>query len=363
MAKTVIHVLGARPNYMKVAPVYEALRNAPEIRQVLVNTGQHYDEAMAGVFLKEFALPRPDVDLGVGSASHAVQTARIMIAFEQVCLAYRPDLLVVVGDVNSTMAAALVAGKLLIPIAHVEAGLRSFDLTMPEEINRMVTDRLAALLLTPSADADENLLREGTPRERIHRVGNVMVDTLLRFLPRATLARLRGRVPVEERRYAVLTLHRPPNVDDAETFSGILEAVRAIGRELPVVFPVHPRTRSRFAEFGLSASSNGLMLTEPLGYLDFLSLTAHSGLILTDSGGLQEEATALGIPCLTLRDTTERPVTVTQGTNRVVGTAPARILAAFAATRACPPAAQTPPLWDGHAAERASRVLEAFLSR
>src|SRR6476660_6350265 len=274
--KTIIHVAGARPNYMKVAPVIEALRPIAGLRQVLVNTGQHYDEAMAGSFFRELDLPRPDCDLGVGSGSHAVQTAKVMIEFEKVCVAERPDLVVVVGDVNSTMAASLVAAKLLIPVAHVEAGLRSRDRTMPEEINRIVTDRLSDILLTPSADGTDNLLAEGVPPEKIHLVGNIMIDSLLRHLPMATLDRVRDRIPVEARQYAVLTLHRPSNVDNVEVFRRILDAVRTISEAVPVIFPVHPRTRQRIAEFGLADALGTVTLTDPLGYIDFLSLTAHA---------------------------------------------------------------------------------------
>ena len=347
---------------MKIAPVMEALRSATGLRQVLVNTGQHYDEAMAGGFLKELDLPRPDRDLGVGSATHAVQTAKVMMAFEEICLTDRPDLVVVVGDVNSTMAASLVAAKLVIPIAHVEAGLRSFDRTMPEEINRIVTDRLADLLFTPSRDGNDNLRAEGTPDDKVHLVGNVMIDTLRRHLPMAGLQRIRDRIPVDDGAYAVLTLHRPSNVDRADTFRDILRAVRVVSSSMPVVFPVHPRTRSRIAELGLEADLSGTILTEPLGYIDFLSLTSHARLVLTDSGGLQEESTALGIPCLTLRENTERPVTVTHGTNRVVGTRTADILDGF--ERALVPVTDglMPELWDGHAADRIAEVFTRYLS-
>jgi UDP-N-acetylglucosamine 2-epimerase (non-hydrolysing) len=359
--KTIVHVVGARPNYMKIAPVMEAFRSMSGIRQRLINTGQHYDESMAGGFLKELQLPIPDVDLGVGSGSHAVQTARVMTAFEEICLAERPDLVVVVGDVNSTMAASLVAAKLVIPIAHVEAGLRSFDRTMPEEINRIVTDRLADILLTPSRDADENLRAEGIPEEQIHLVGNVMIDTLQRHLPTAQLDRIRGRIPVVEQPYAVLTIHRPSNVDRPDTFRDILAAVRTIGSEMPIVFPVHPRTRERLKAFNLEGELNGTTLTEPLGYIDFLSLTSHAALILTDSGGLQEESTALGIPCLTLRESTERPITVTHGTNQVVGTNPRAILDGFARARAITSPRRMPELWDGRAAERIAVVIRQTL--
>jgi UDP-N-acetylglucosamine 2-epimerase (non-hydrolysing) len=359
--RTVVHVVGARPNYMKIAPVMDALRGESRVRQVLVNTGQHYDEAMAGGFLTELQLPKPDHNLGVGSASHAVQTAKVMIAFEQICLADRPDLVVVVGDVNSTMAASLVAAKLVIPLAHVEAGLRSRDKYMPEEVNRIVTDRLADLLLTPSRDAGDNLRAEGTPEERIHFVGNVMIDTLRRHLPIARPERIRERIPVVDAPSAVLTLHRPSNVDHRETFGAILAALRQVSAKMPVVFPVHPRTRNRLRELGLEGQLQGVILTEPLGYVDFLALTSHASLILTDSGGLQEESTALGIPCLTLRENTERPVTVTHGSNRVVGTKTEDIVAGVERAFASPASGQIPELWDGRAAERIAAVLTRFL--
>ena len=359
--KTIVHVVGARPNYMKIAPLLRALDGDPRIRQVLVNTGQHYDDAMARAFVHDLDLPIPDYDLDVGSASHAVQTARVMMKFEDVCLRERPDLVVVVGDVNSTMAASLVAAKLLIPIAHVEAGLRSHDRTMPEEINRIVTDRLAEVLLTPSPDADQNLRAEGVPPQRIHLVGNIMIDSLLRHLAAASLDRVRDRIGVVEKQYAVLTLHRPSNVDRPEVFAGILTAVATIADRMPVVFPIHPRTRQRVQAFGFEPLLERLLVTEPLGYIDFLSLTSHARLILTDSGGLQEESTALGIPCLTLRQNTERPVTVTDGTNQVVGTDTRAILAGVEQALAPGPAPRRPDLWDGKTAERMSRVLRASL--
>ena len=360
--KTIVHVVGARPNYMKIAPLMDALAGAPGLRQILVNTGQHYDEAMSKSFLRELGLPSPDRDLNVGSGSHAVQTAKVMIGFEEVCLEEKPDLIVAAGDVNSTMAAALVAAKLLIPIAHLEAGLRSYDRRMPEEVNRLVTDCLADLLLTPSVDADRNLVAEGVDPSRIHLVGNIMIDTLMRHLPKARLERLTGRVDVEPRSYGVLTLHRPSNVDDPAALAPIVEALRVIGRELPIVFPVHPRTRQRLESFGVGMP-DGMILTEPLGYIDFLSLTSNARVILTDSGGLQEESTALGIPCLTLRENTERPATVEQGTNRVVGMRTDAILAAFRDAMSGRIEARRPPLWDGHTAPRAAAVLTAFLAR
>jgi UDP-N-acetylglucosamine 2-epimerase (non-hydrolysing) len=360
--KTIVHVVGARPNYMKIAPLMEALRPSPAFRQVLVNTGQHYDDMMAGTFVRDLALPTPDHDLGVGSASHAVQTARVMIEFEKVCAAEQPDLVVVVGDVNSTLAASLVAAKLLIPVAHVEAGLRSRDRTMPEEINRIVTDQLSDLLLTPSADANENLLAEGVLPAKIHLVGNIMIDSLLRHLPFAQLERVSDRIPVEAGGYAVLTLHRPSNVDNLDVFGRILKAISIIAEGLPVVFPVHPRTRRRMCELGIDLARGHLILTEPLGYVDFLSLTSHARLVLTDSGGLQEESTALGIPCLTLRENTERPITVTHGTNQVVGSDTDAILAGFRRAMSSAGPAARPDLWDGRTAERVANVLCRFLS-
>jgi UDP-N-acetylglucosamine 2-epimerase (non-hydrolysing) len=347
---------------MKIAPLMDALKDAPGIRQLLVNTGQHYDEAMSKGFLRELGLPAPDRDLNVGSASHAVQTAKVMMGFEEVCLAERPDLIVAAGDVNSTMAAALVAAKLLVPIAHLEAGLRSFDRTMPEEVNRIVTDCLADLLLTPSVDADQNLKAEGVDASRIHLVGNIMIDTLLRHLPRATLDRLKGRLDLTAKSYVVLTLHRPSNVDDPGALQPILEALRVIAAELPIVFPVHPRTRQRLESFGVDMP-RGMILTEPLGYIDFLSLTSNARVILTDSGGLQEESTALGIPCLTLRENTERPATVEQGTNRVVGMRTDAILSAFRDAMSGRIEPRRPPLWDGKTAPRAAKVLTGFLDR
>jgi UDP-N-acetylglucosamine 2-epimerase (non-hydrolysing) len=361
MTKTIVHVVGARPNFMKIAPLMESLRPVEGIRQILVNTGQHYDEAMAKGFIRELQLPTPDRDLEVGSATHAVQTANVMIRFEAVCQEEHPDMIVVVGDVNSTMAAALVGAKLMIPVAHVEAGLRSYDRAMPEEINRVVTDRISDLLLTPSRDGNENLLREGVSAERIHLVGNIMIDTLMKHLPSAGLDRIRDRVPVADGQYAVLTLHRPSNVDLAETFRSILEAVNTVARDMPVVFPVHPRTRHRIAELGLQELVRPLTLTEPLGYIDFLSLTSHAKIILTDSGGLQEESTALGIPCLTLRENTERPITVSEGTNRVVGTQTANILAGYRDAFAPGAVHRIPELWDGRTAGRIRDILRAAL--
>jgi len=357
----IVHVVGARPNFMKIAPVMRAIGLAGFADQLLVHTGQHYDAAMSEVFFADLGLPAPDVHLGVGSGSHAEQTAKVLVGFETVCLQARPDLVVVVGDVNSTLACAIDCAKLRIPCAHVEAGLRSFDMDMPEEVNRILTDRVCELLLTPSQDGDENLRREGTDPRRIFRVGNVMIDTLLELLPRARATGSPTRLGVEPGRYAVVTLHRPSNVDDPEVLGGLLDALCAIQRQLPVVFPVHPRTRKRFEEFGFGPRCDALRLCDPLGYLDFLGLTSQARLVLTDSGGLQEETTALGIPCLTLRENTERPITVELGTNVLVGVEPGRILeAAGVALAGTGKVGRVPPMWDGKASERIAEVLRSW---
>jgi UDP-N-acetylglucosamine 2-epimerase (non-hydrolysing) len=307
----ILHVVGARPNFPKIAPIMAAMAEQPRrFNQRLVHTGQHYDERMSAIFFRDLALPQPDIYLGVGSGSHTQQTARIMLAFEEVVLQEQPDWVVVVGDVNSTVACTLVCAKLGIKVAHVEAGLRSFDRTMPEEINRVVTDHLADLLFTPSPDADEQLLREGIAPERIRFVGNVMIDSLIAALPLAATRPILAQLGLQPQQYALVTLHRPANVDDPAAFAGIVAALQTIAATMPLVFPVHPRTRQRIADFGLNvAEGAGLHLIEPQGYLDFLQLTQHARLVLTDSGGLQEETTFLGVPCLTLRPNTERPIT------------------------------------------------------
>ncbi|GEJ57622.1 non-hydrolyzing UDP-N-acetylglucosamine 2-epimerase [Anaeromyxobacter diazotrophicus] len=360
----ILHVVGARPNFMKIAPVMQAVAKAGFAEQKLVHTGQHYDVAMSDVFFTDLGMPVPDLHLAVGSGSHAEQTAKVLVAFERVCLAEQPDLVVVAGDVNSTLACALDCAKLRIPCAHVEAGLRSFDLAMPEEVNRIVTDRLCEILLTPSPDADENLRREGTDPARVFRVGNVMIDTLRAHLPLARATGSPARHGVQPGAYGVLTLHRPSNVDDPAVLAGLLEAVGELQRQLPIVFPAHPRTRRRLEESGLAARAaamGGLHLCEPLGYLEFLGLVAGAKLVLTDSGGLQEETTALGIPCLTLRENTERPVTVSEGTNTLVGVDPRRIAAeARLALSGQGKAGRVPALWDGHAAERIAEVLRTW---
>jgi UDP-N-acetylglucosamine 2-epimerase (non-hydrolysing) len=312
-------------------------------------------------FFRDLSIPQPDLNLEIGSGPHAEQTGRIMIELERALDKLRPDWVIVVGDVNSTMAGALVAAKLRIRVAHVEAGLRSRDRTMPEEINRIVTDAVADLLLTPSRDADQNLIQEGIPVEKIRFVGNIMIDTLYRSLERSRESNLLGRMGLQPGAFCIMTLHRPSNVDDRETLTGILGAVRAIQQEIRIVFPIHPRTRARIQEFGLAEMAAGmqnLMLTEPLGYMDFLNLYSNSRMVLTDSGGIQEETTVLGIPCLTLRDTTERPITVTQGTNRLVGSDPETIeREAFAVLKGERLPGTIPELWDG---KTAARIVDAI---
>ncbi len=419
--------MGARPNFMKAAPVMRALAEYSGVQQILVHTGQHYDANMSDVFFRHLGMPEPDINLEVGSGSHAVQTAHVMMKLEPVLLERKPDWVLVYGDVNSTMAASLVCSKLGIRVAHVEAGLRSADRTMPEEINRLVTDQLADLLFTPSADGDENLLREGISAEKIHRVGNVMIDTLARLLPKAEEKwegdrfRLEG-VEVKKGEYALVTLHRPSNVDDPAMLARLMSVLQEISRKLPVLFPVHPRTRSRLSSLGLLSDLYGsealssaslpsasfasspttdhrpptsqslpsslcgsaaltpealssdssqasdhrpltsdicrLQLLQPQGYLDFLVLQRYARLVITDSGGIQEETTYLGVPCLTLRENTERPVTVTMGTNVLVGRDTAKLrLEVAKVLDGKGKKGQIPPLWDGHAAERIAGCL------
>lgn len=360
----IVNIVGARPNLMKIAPLMEVMRRTPGVDPILVHTGQHYDERMSELFFRELEIPAPDHYLGVGSGTHAQQTAQVMVRLEPLFKELRPDLVLVVGDVNSTLAAALVASKLGILLAHVEAGLRSFDRSMPEEVNRIVTDALSDLLFTTERGAMENLRREGIAEEKVHFVGNVMIDTLLRHRERAEELDVPGSFGVPPGAYAVVTLHRPSNVDTPEALAGMVDVVAGVAERLPVVFPVHPRTRSRLAEAGMLARLDAVpavRLTEPLGYLEFLGLLAGARIVLTDSGGVQEETTILGVPCLTLRENTERPVTITHGTNRLVGTDPARILAAVDETLAAPrPEGRRPELWDGRAAER---IVDTLVSR
>jgi UDP-N-acetylglucosamine 2-epimerase (non-hydrolysing) len=362
----ILTIVGARPNFMKAAPVHVAFERAGHAHEI-IHTGQHYDDNMSKVFFDDLGMPKPSVYMGVGSGSHAVQTANVMIGLEQVFLQKKPRMVNVVGDVNSTMAAALVAAKLLIPVAHIEAGLRSRDWTMPEEVNRAVTDVISDLLLTPSEDADQNLLAEGKPKERIVRVGNVMIDTLFMNLPKAKERDVPKEMGLPHGGYAILTMHRPSNVDVPETFARILSALLDIQQRIPIVFPIHPRTRKRMQETDLGKkfeAAKNIILTEPLGYLEFLSLTARAKFVITDSGGLQEETTALGLPCLTIRENTERPITVDEGTNVVVGTDDARIRSeAHRILDGRGKSGRTPALWDGKTSERIVAAVIGFLDR
>ncbi len=360
----IIAVCGARPNFMKVAPLIDAFRKTGRIETVLVHTGQHYDERMSRLFFDDLGLPAPDINLEVGSASHALQTAEIMRRFEPVVIEHKPDWVVVVGDVNSTFACALVACKLGVRVAHVEAGLRSFERTMPEEINRLLTDAISDLLLVSEPSGAQNLCREGVADGKVHFVGNVMIDTLLRNRERAERSEVLGEFKLEPGRYGVVTLHRPANVDSGETFASILDAFEVITREMPLIFPIHPRSRRRLEELRLAgrvAAMPGLRTPEPLGYLDFLKLLADAALVLTDSGGIQEETTILRVPCLTLRPSTERPVTISEGTNRLVRPESEAIIRAYREARAHPVGKQAPPrFWDGRAAERIAQIFASL---
>lgn len=362
-----VHVVGARPNFMKIAPLMAAIDRAGFARQYLVHTGQHYDPSMSDVFFEELGIRKPDAWLGVGGGSQTEQTAQAMLGFEKFCVQKRPDLVVVVGDVNSTIAAALVAAKLHIPVAHVEAGLRSGDMKAPEEVNRVLTDRISDLLLTPSSDADENLLREGLPRERIFLVGNIMIDTLLTQLPRAKATGTVKKLGLQPRGFAVMTMHRAGNVDDKRTLAQLVEAIDQVQQRLPVIFPIHPRTQKKLEAFGLEdrvAKMRNVTRCPPQGYLAFLDLTAHARVVLTDSGGLQEETTALGVPCLTLRNDTERPITVTEGTNTIVGTDPARIEAELEKVLTGKgKSGRCPDFWDGKTSERIAEIFSRLGAR
>lgn len=353
---TVLHVVGARPNFMKAAPVYRALA-ATGVKQVLVHTGQHYDALMSDVFFKTLAIPQPDESLSVGSGSHAQQTAAIMSRFEPVVLARKPDIVLVYGDVNSTVAAALVCSKLGIPVGHVESGLRSFDREMPEEINRLITDQLSDILFTPSPDGNENLQREGIAKEKVHLVGNVMIDTLIQFLPQAdaVFPKLKETLGLDS--FGLVTLHRPSNVDDEAVFLPMLAALDELSRELPLIFPVHPRTRDRWSA-QLQACNPNLRTIDPQGYLEFLALQKNAKVVITDSGGIQEETSYLGTPCLTLRENTERPITITHGSNVLIGRNWGLLRTEF--RQALDGSRKQPdpiPLWDGHASDRIAEIL------
>jgi len=362
----ILNVVGARPNLVKMAPLLREMSRYPGIESVLVHTGQHYDESLSDVFFRQMGIREPDVNLEVGSGSHAWQTAEILKRVEPILLEYRPDLVLVVGDVNSTIAVSLAAVKLGISVAHVESGLRSFDRTMPEEINRVLTDALANYLFVTEEDAVGNLLREGRPRECIHLVGNVMIDALQYFLPLAQKSRLGEELGLTNgdgfRPFAVLTLHRPSNVDSPEKLASLLNVIEEVGERVPIIFPVHPRTQTMIANLGREKYSH-LKLIPPVGYLDFLGLLSRAKFVLTDSGGIQEETTVLGVPCLTLRENTERPVTVVQGTNEIVGLDPTKIRAAVDAVFAGKwKTGSLPQLWDGHASERIVEILRKEFS-
>jgi UDP-N-acetylglucosamine 2-epimerase (non-hydrolysing) len=371
---TIFNVVGARPNMMKMAPIVAEMRRHAELRPLLVHTGQHYDFAMSDVFLEQLKLGEPDFNLQVGSGTHHAQTAQIMKSFGELVRTNRPDMIVVAGDVNSTMACALVGAKERIPVAHVEAGLRSFDRSMPEEINRVVTDAVSDLLLTTELSAGENLAREGVPAYKIFFTGNVMIDSLVAALETARRSSILSQLGVKPGKYALLTLHRPSNVDDQKEFLATLRAIQEIARELPVLFPVHPRTASRVANLRLDRTrawdqttpigAHGIWTMPPAPYLDFLCLMDSAAIVITDSGGIQEETTYLGVPCLTYRDNTERPVTVTHGTNRLVGAKPENLIAeaklALCEARDCR-RQQPPQLWDGRAAQRIVGHVRAYL--
>lgn len=395
--KKVILSVGARPNFMKAAPIWEKLKENLRINPVLVHTGQHYDREMSDSFIQDLGLPHPDIHLGVGSGTHAQQTGKVMTAFEKVCLQEKPDLVMVVGDVNSTLACALVAAKLWIPVAHVEAGLRSFDRSMPEEINRILTDQISDYLFTTCEEANHNLKKEGIPDEKIHFVGNVMIDSLLKFKKAAQESRILEDLGFkEEKKYALVTLHRPSNVDDLPTFRNIMGALKDISSRLPVVFPAHPRTLNQIQKLGASweeffyfkekygipqknssliddkenagkkhattkkqAPPHNLFILKPVGYVDFLSLMSQAAVVLTDSGGIQEETTILKIPCLTLRENTERPVTIREGTNRLVGNDPDRIKNAVDSVLCQGVSLKNPPrYWDGKTAQRITKIIQ-----
>jgi UDP-N-acetylglucosamine 2-epimerase (non-hydrolysing) len=369
----IVNLVGARPNFVKIAPLIREMRRHDDVQTLLVHTGQHYDETMAGRFFRELDIPAPDASLDVGSGSHAYQTAEVMRRLEPILEKTRPDVLLVVGDVNSTLAGALTAAKLDIAVAHVEAGLRSFDRTMPEEINRRLTDVLSDYLFLTEESGRWNLLREGTDPAKMHLVGNVMIDSLELYRPLWERSEIDAQLGVKPGAYGVVTLHRPSNVDRADTLEGLLRALSQVAEQIPLVFPVHPRTRQRLEALdgtagGSSRAAGGVMtaglrLVEPLGYLDFVALVSRARIVFTDSGGLQEEATGLGVDCLTLRETTERPVTVTDGTNHLVGTSPARIVDEARRVLANGIAVRDRPvLWDGRASSRIVDVLRGHAS-
>ncbi len=360
-----ILVSGARPNFMKIAPLIRAIKKHNEtdnkkIEYILVHTGQHYDYKLSEIFFKELEIPPPDIYLGIGSGTHAEQTGKVMIEFEKILLNEKPDIVVVVGDVNSTLAASLATVKLHIKVAHIEAGLRSFDKKMPEEINRLLTDAISDYLFTPSLDANENLSREGIPQEKIFYVGDIMIDNLFFNLPKAKNSKILEKLNLIKQNYALLTLHRPSNVDDKDKLESIIEVLVRVSNKIKIVFPIHPRTHKNIINFGLNhiLTSDNIILIEPLGYIDFLNLIINSKLVITDSGGIQEETTVLGIPCLTLRDTTERPITIETGTNTLIGNNPKKLIEEIEKImKGKARKANYPELWDGKTAERIIQIL------
>lgn len=359
-----IHVVGARPNFMKVEPVLSALSSIPWVTQKLVHTGQHYDANMSKVFFHQLDLPEPDINLEVGSATHAVQIAAIMTRLEEYFRVEMPDLVLVYGDVNSTVAAALVCSKNSILIGHVEAGLRSFDRSMPEEINRILTDQISDFLFTPSVDGNENLVREGISSSKIHFVGNVMIDTLLRLLNKAESIweDISKRFDVKSNSYGLITLHRPSNVDNPDVLKPLLETLQVMAERLPLIFPIHPRTNSHLKQFKMEGKLRAVNFIEPLGYLEFLALHKNATLVVTDSGGIQEESTYLGIPCLTLRENTERPITITQGTNYLIGRKMDILLSTFhEILNGKAKKGSIPPFWDGNTGKRIAKIIEESL--
>ncbi len=362
MRKKIALVVGARPNFMKAAPLIKNIReNEPSMETTLIHTGQHYDRQLSELFFEQLDMPKPDIFLGIGSASHAEQTAKIMICLEKSFLELKPDLVVVFGDVNSTMAAAIVAAKLCIKIAHVESGLRSFDSTMPEEINRIVTDRLSDYLFVTEVSGIRNLKNEGVPTEKIFFTGNIMIDSLINNLAKSNSSRILNDLTLQPQQYATITLHRPSNVDDINVLTGMFRVMTAISDKMPVVFPCHPRTKKRIEEFGLSnkMSNGNVRVIDPLGYLDFLKLQSSSRIVLTDSGGVQEETTYLKIPCVTMRENTERPITVDIGSNVLCGTNPDRIIDAASAILNGPEKkSEIPKFWDGQTSNRIVEVLK-----
>ena len=351
----ILTVVGARPNFVKMAPIIHEI-NRRGIPQLFVHTGQHYDERMSAIFFDELGMPKPDIYLGVGSATHAEQTARVMLSFEKVLLEHQPELVVVAGDVNSTLACALTAVKLHIHVAHIESGLRSFALSMPEEINRILTDHISELLLVTEPSGEKNLLAEGIAPEKMHFVGNTMIDSLEKHLPAALSRAPWETYGLKPGEYALTTLHRPANVDHEDALRDILGALEVVGKDQPVLFPAHPRTLARIEKWNITLEN--IRPVEPLGYLEFLGLMARAGIVLTDSGGIQEETTALGVPCITIRENTERPVTIDVGTNTLAGTRGKDVLAAYHQLRSRRPQGRRPDLWDGHAAVRVVDVFE-----